>query len=235
METRLLLEILPQPDDFSCGATCLHAIYRYYDDEIPLDTLIKTVQQLEEGGTLGVLLGTHALQRGYDATIYTYNLEVFDPTWFTRPRKDLVERLAAQKKVKEGKKLGVACDAYIAFLKLGGRIEFADLTANLIRRYLKRNIPVLAGLSSTYLYRSAREFGTEDDDIRGVPVGHFVVLCGYDRETRRVLVADPYLSDPAVQSHLYEVPIYHLVCSILLGILTYDANLVIIEPRAEGK
>src|SRR5262249_1472255 len=34
---RLQLDILPQPDDFTCGPTCLHAIYRYLGDEVPLD------------------------------------------------------------------------------------------------------------------------------------------------------------------------------------------------------
>ena len=35
--------------------------------------------------TLAVLLGCHALRRGYEATIYTFNLQVFDPTWFEEP------------------------------------------------------------------------------------------------------------------------------------------------------
>src|SRR5207244_2038397 len=80
METRLKLDILPQPDDTTCGPTCLHALYRYYDDELSLDTVIDQVQSLEGGGTLAVLLACHALRRGYDATLYTYNLQLFDPT-----------------------------------------------------------------------------------------------------------------------------------------------------------
>ncbi len=27
---RLLLTMLPQPDETTCGPTCLHAIYRYW-------------------------------------------------------------------------------------------------------------------------------------------------------------------------------------------------------------
>ena len=40
--------------------------------------------------------------------------------------------------------------------------------------------------------RGARRAETNhDDDIRGEPQGHFVVLSGYRRETREMLIADP--------------------------------------------
>lgn len=41
--------------------------------------------ELEDGGTLAVLLGTQAIRRGYHAKIFTYNLRVFDPSWFAHP------------------------------------------------------------------------------------------------------------------------------------------------------
>ena len=107
-----------------------------------------------------------------------------------------------------------------------------DLTAGLLRRYLNRDVPVLVGLSSTYLYGcSPRSAPTcEPDDVRGLAAGHFVVLCGYDKRRRKVLVADPYLPNLAGLAHYYEVTTDRLVCAILLGVLTYDANLLIIEP-----
>ena len=71
-----------QPDDTTCGPTCLHAVYGYYGDEAELDQVIQETVRLEHGGTLALLLGCHALRRGYQATIYTYHLQVFDPTWF---------------------------------------------------------------------------------------------------------------------------------------------------------
>lgn len=65
MRSPLHLEILPQPDDTTCGPTCLHAVYSYFGDALDLSTVIGEVQTLEEGGTLAVLLGLHALRRGY--------------------------------------------------------------------------------------------------------------------------------------------------------------------------
>lgn len=234
---QLALDILRQPDNVTCGPTCLHAVYRYYRDEMPLEAVIRETPQLEEGGTLAVLLGRHALARGYRATIYTYNLAVFDPTWFRAEPPPLIEKLHAQLAAKESARLHMASRAYIDFLQAGGEILMEDLTSALLRRFLNRGAPVLAGLSSTYLYGAAREIGPtcEPDDVRGYPTGHFVVLCGYDKTRRRVLVADPYLPNPGGHEHYYEVALARLVCAIMLGVLTYDANLLIIEPGREAK
>src|SRR6185295_14278659 len=90
------LEILSQPDDATCGPTCLHAVYRYFKDSVQLDDVIAEVPRLAGGGTLAVNLANHALRRGYRALIVTYNLTVFDPSWFEGDRHDLAERLAAQ-------------------------------------------------------------------------------------------------------------------------------------------
>lgn len=258
MPRQLQFDILPQPDDSTCGPTCLHAVYQYYGEELPLEQVIDETPMLEQGGTLAVHLGCHALRRGFGAKIYAYDLKVFDPTWFhlhdeakqeldsiaaslaekqnqtaTARKQGLMENLAKQAAVKNAPRIQAACRAYSEFLRLGGQIVMRDLSASLIRRYLKASIPILTGLSSTYLYRSHREFGplNEPDDVQGYPVGHFVVLCGYNQQRRTVRVADPLLPNPFVpEGHFYEVRFSRLVCSILLGVLTYDANLLIIEP-----
>ncbi len=238
MRTELQLDILPQPDETSCGPTCLHALYRYYGSDISLEQVVREVSMLEEGGTLAVWLACDALRRGFSATIYTYKLQLFDPTWLIPGGPDLREKLRAQMLFKKNDpKLVAASRAYIEFIDLGGLLCFEDLTPGLIRRHLKQSIPVLTGLSATYLYRSAREFGFEGDfdDIRGEPAGHFVVLAGYDRGRRTVLLADPLHSNPVSEGRLYEMNIHRVICSILLGVLTYDANLLVIRPPKKKK
>lgn len=232
MKTRIEFDIVAQPDDYTCGATCLHSVYRYHGDRIGLDNVIQDVEHLDEGGTLGVFLGCHALRRGYKVSLYSYNLQVFDPTWQTLAQSELADRLAKQMAVKAQRKLKVASKAYVEFIELGGQIRFAELAPKLVRRHLTGNVPMIAGLSSTYLYQSAREYGPqgEYDDVRGVPGGHFVVLCGYDTTTREVRVADPYHANPTGKGLYYDVGINRLICSILLGILTYDANVLVISP-----
>ncbi|MBU42272.1 MAG: hypothetical protein CMN76_03555 [Spirochaetaceae bacterium] len=239
MDELLRLEIQQQPDDYSCGPTCLQAVYRYLGWEKDLQELISEVAYLREGGTLAVQLGCHALRSGFRATIYSYNLQVFDPTWFGLPLEEFRQKLVQQSEVKKGSRMEFATRAYLEFLDRGGRILLEDLSPSLIRGILKRKNPILTGLSSTYLYRSAREFGDEFDydydDVRGIPSGHFVVLCGYSKEDRKVLVADPYKGSPLSPGHLYPVTMDRLINSILLGILTYDANLLILERREARK
>ncbi len=229
--------MLTQPDETTCGPACLHAVYNYYGDDVSLGKVISEVMSLKGGGTLEVFLACHALRRGYSARIYTYNLSVFDPTWFAPGGDDIGRKLTEQAEAKDKSKLHTATAGYLEFLELGGELKFQDLTTALIRKYLKRGHPVLAGLSATYLYKSPREYGPlgDWDDIKGGAAGHFVVLCGYDRGTRNVLVADPMTPSPLSKSHYYEINIDRVICAILLGVLTFDANLLIIKPDRNRK
>ncbi len=234
MESKLFIPIEAQPDDTTCGPTCLQAIYRYYGLDVPLTSVISEVQTLPGGGTLAALLGCHALARGFAARLYTFDLTVFDITWFTGNTADLPQKLAAQLDYKNTPRVREATAAYRQFLSLGGEIRFDDLTAGLIRGILKRDRPILAGLSATYLYRTARECDDDGvmryDDLRGEPSGHFVVLSGYDMDRRTTHIADPLLPNPISASQYYEVTLNHLVCSVMLGIITCDANLLVLSP-----
>ena len=229
----IAIPIEPQPDSTTCGPTCLHAIYRHFGLDIPLQQIIEEIERLDHGGTLDVFLANHALARGFKARIYTYNLEVFDPTWFAKRRVDLAAKLAAQARCKPREKLRQATVGYLEYLAAGGEIRFADLNRSLLRRLLRQGDPILTGLSATYLFRSAREWGPddEDDDIRGEPVGHFVLLTGYDRKSREVLIADPMHPNPQ-GSQNYRIHIDRVIGAILLGALTYDANLLVMYPCA---
>jgi hypothetical protein len=226
--------ILPQPDETTCGPTCLHAIYRYFGDHVSLETVVREAPTLEGGGTLAVMLANHALARGYAATIYTYNLQAFDPSWFASSDVDLAERLRAQRRHTSDRRLHISTKAYLEFLERGGEMRFEDLVPALISRLVGKGTPILTGLSATYLYRDTREVPETGlpDDVAGRPVGHFVVCCGYDSARRTVLVADPLVENAVGRrEHLYEVPVARLLNSILLGVLTYDANLLVIRPR----
>jgi hypothetical protein len=238
----LSVHILPQPDDETCGPTCLHAVYRYWGEEVRLDEVIASTRSLGAAsggrGTLAVMLGIHALSRGYRATLYTFDLHVFDPTWFggnclaTSALLTSKLRQQAEARNADDPMFAIATDSYLEFLARCGRIRFRDPTGRLISRFMRDGLPVLTGVSATYLYRCAREFGPNDDydDIRGGPAGHFVVLHGYDPKSRHVSIADPLQDNPGFEGQRYTVSIYRLVPAIMLGVLTHDANLLVIEP-----
>ena len=226
-------DIKAQPDEVTCGPTCLHAMYQYYKDDISLSQVIKEVKQLKNGGTLAVMMGNHALKRGYQASIYTYNLNVIDPTWFRLSSTKIIQNLRKQMRYKKRRRdLQVASKAYIKFLENGGKLLSAELDEKLIRGYLKKSIPILSGLSATYLYGTPREIPNTNkyDSIRGEPVGHFAIINGYDINSGSVSLADPMNPNPR-KSQYYSVTFDRLLNSIMLGIVTYDANLLIIQPK----
>lgn len=232
------LKIRPQPTETACGPTCLEAVYRYFGDAAEVETIITEVESVKRGGTLAVVLGIHALKRGYRAKIYTYNLHVFDPTWF-KPSplsaEKLIEKLKLQIEAKPSSKLRFACKHYLKFLSLGGKIAMEDICHKLIKRYLKQGTPILTGLSSTYLYMAAREYVFESDakaisdDVRGYPEGHFVLIQGYDAEKGMVRIMDPYEKNPYSKDLTYSISLDHLQTAIMLGVLTYDANMLMLS------
>ena len=229
------IPILPQPTDETCGPTSLHGVYQYYQQAITLEDVIAASQFLPEGGTLAVFLGLDALQRGFQARIYTYNLKMFDPTWSQLTAGKLQDKLEQQLPHKPGKKFALATQAYRQFLSRGGEIRFEDLTPELLSRYFAHKIPILSGLSATYLYQNQREYSNRKqqsiyDDLKGEPMGHFVVLAGQD-DAGHIRVFDPYPANPISQDHFYSVNAHRLVNAIMLGVLTYDANLLIIAPK----
>ena len=233
------LNIHPQPDDETCGPTCLHAIYNYYGLKVSLNETIKKIERSASGGTLAPFLGKDSLMRGFDTTIYINDLNIFDPTWFKQGEaksSELIDKLDAQIKYKKNYNGIIQPSiAYQEFLKLGGKVRFRMLTSQLLKEYFYKNIPIITGLSATYLYNCAREDYSADgvstyDDIRGTPCGHFVVLCGYDEKKKYVVVADPHRENPLSQDHYYKVSITRLINAIMLGVLTYDGNLLIIKP-----
>jgi len=234
---KLALEILPQPDDATCGPTCLQAVYGFYGDQVSIEQVIAEVTPLPNRGSLAVLLGLHSLQRGYGATLYTYNLEIFDPSWF-RLDVDIAEKLRFQAELKDHPRLRWTTDAYLRFLEAGGVLKYEELSPELIHGILKGGRPILTGLSATYLYGCAREIDVEDrleyDDVKGESSGHFVVLYGYHATTREVLVADPLRENPLVGDQHYSVGIHRLLGAIMLGVLTYDGNLLVLDPPASG-
>lgn len=174
----LPVDIEPQPDGITCGPTCLHALYRYHGLDVSLSKVIGSVTSLDEGGTLEVHLACDALKRGFEATIYTFNLNLFDPTWFEDADTDIAAKLRERAARKRSAKFKFAVEGYCEFLERGGRLRFTDLTRGELRGMFRRGVPVIAGLNLTYLYRQARIAGPHDDpdDVHGEPCGHFVVL-----------------------------------------------------------
>lgn len=236
-DLRFDIKLNPQPTDTTCGPTCLHGIYRYLGDQEGHQDLIEDIHYTEGGGTLGVHLGIDALQKGFEVEIFTHNLNVFDPSWFKLSQNDLIDKLLAQSAAKSGVKSDAktveASQFYAEFLKSGGKIKFSELNPMFLYKVLEENGPVICGLSATYLYMSKREIDEtcEYDDINGYPQGHFVVISGMLKDLSKIEVTDPLEQNPLSAGQKYLVDTRHFINSILIGVITYDANILTITKK----
>ncbi len=221
-----------QADDVTCGPTCLRKVYDFYGLSLTAEQVLGEIDRNEDGGTLAVFLGISALRRGFGARIYSYDLRIFDPTWEGLPREELAEKIHARIPYLDRAKTVRGAQAYLSFLKLGGEIAFDELTPGLLKTILDREHPVLAGLSATYLYRMPRERWVDgadlsvDDDVRGDPTGHFVVITGYEHWGRSFSLRDPSAHVPVAEDGRQVVEAQRLINAIHLGDLTYDAVLL---------
>ncbi|MFN3545720.1 MAG: hypothetical protein ACK4UX_12805 [Thiobacillus sp.] len=124
---RLPVPMRPQLDETTCGPTCLDAVYRSWGAESDLAQVIDRTHKREHGGTFAIFLACDALRQGYQATLYTSTLTVFDPTWLA-PGVDIAERLERQREAKPNDaRLQRVTPGYLEFLRLGGRLRLTDL------------------------------------------------------------------------------------------------------------
>jgi hypothetical protein len=231
--TPILLDVprFEQPDDVTCGPTCLTQVYRFFGYNKTLSEVIAETPRNPDGGTLAVYLGISALASGFRPTIYPYSLSVFDPTWRESSRVRIIDKLRQRKMQMKSYKLRRTIDAYVTYLEDGGQLRFDELTRDLLVEVLRGGQPILTGLSATYLYRTPREYNEQYDDIRGEPAGHFVVICGYYPRSDKFVIRDPSAHSPFSRSGKYSVPAERLIPAILLGDVTYDSVLLVLSPR----
>lgn len=227
----LPVERLAQPDDLTCGPTSLLQVYRYLGHPATLEEVIRDTPRNPDGGTQAVYLGIAALRNGFRPTIYSYDFRVFDPTWWELDAPDLLAKLRQRLEHVGSQRAERTVAGYIEFLERGGQIRFHDLEKRLLVRLLSQGRPILTGLSATYLYRTPRELDERYDDVRGHPVGHFVVISGYYPRSERFVVCDPSPHIPFSRSGRYKVSAERLIAATLLGDSTYDAVLMVLDRK----
>jgi hypothetical protein len=236
----LRMQHFVQPDDVTCGPTSLRKVYSFYGVDVGLDDVLLTLERNDDGGTLAVFLGMAAQRQGFRTRIYSYDLQIFDPSWSSLEPAALVEKIRARFPHLDDPQRKRAATAYARYLEMGGELSFEDLTPQLLRSIIDRGHPVLAGLSATYLYGFRRERWDEgqgqlvDDDIAGQPTGHFIVISGYQQWGRRFTVLDPSAHVPSSPDGRITVGAERLINAILLGDATYDAVLLEVWPDGSG-
>ena len=107
--------------------------------------------------------------------------------------------------------LGDKCDYAIRYTNLPDHPESGYWCIN--EKNLKKKKPVIVLLYCTLLYKSKREGkGKKPDDLRGKPVGHFLVVSGKDRN--KYILTDPYPKNPFNKKGVYKVDKEELLANI---------------------
>ncbi len=223
-----------QPDDCSCGPTCLRQVYAALGAPRDHAEVDASVRRTPDGGTVAVWLGLAALGAGYAATLYPFGVQVFDPTWWGLDGAALRAKLVARAATRDSADARDYILSYVEFLDAGGTIRFQELTRALLCSRLAAGHPLVCGLSATWLYREQRQDPITDtsDDVGGEPVGHFVTLSGYREWGADFAVCDPEADAPFSADGRYHAPARRLLKGILLGDLTRDALLLEVAVRA---
>ncbi len=231
-----------QPDDVSCGPTCLAQVMASFGEEVEIPDLMARIRRNPDGGTQAVHIADLAMELGYRVRLYPFGVRVFDPSWWDLLDSEIIMRLGQRASALEAAEADPAeVETVLAWrdvLRRGAHVAFKEPSPALIAGILARGRPVIVGLNATWLYRAMRERpdDNESDDLLGWPVGHFVTVSGYTGGGLHLHVRDPSEDAP---DHLhpegagrgnYPVPGDRLVHAILLGDLTRDAVLLEIWP-----
>lgn len=225
-----------QPDEVTCGPSCLSAVLRFHGIDVDLDAALGATERNADGGTLAPHLGRAALSFGVGVRARPMAVQVFDPTWRELPPDAMIDRLRRRTATLGDPRLVRVHQAWIAFLEAGGVVDLAgELRSAELIAALDRGNPLIAGLSVTWLYQGARERPSDNvpDDIAGSPVGHFVVITGYAGSGDTFWVVDPWPHPPFPGDEHYPVSRRRLTQAILLGDATHDAVVLEILPPGD--
>jgi hypothetical protein len=103
-------------------------VYQYYGYDCDLKSVIRETPRNPDGGTLAVNLGIVAIESGFAATIFSYNLHVFDPIWHRLGSAALVDKLRRRQRAGRSQRQQRALRAYTRFLTMGGKLRFQELS-----------------------------------------------------------------------------------------------------------
>lgn len=210
----------------NCGPNSLAQLLSFYGDTATPEALREQTRMIKGIGTYDGHLGLTAIQRGYAVRITPANLYAIDPTWQGLSSEELVRRLRRFRKTVRERLLRISLDGYIAFLQAGGTLDFEVISRHLLVKKIQHH-PLMVGLCSTVLYGNKRPPRPE---IR-YRFGHFVVVNGYNPDSDRFSIVDPWHTIPMSKTGRYAVPSSKLIAAMYLGEATYDCTIIEIDSR----
>ena len=204
-----------QINPYSCIPACLQEVFSYYKKQISQEKILDSLEHPERGMAVAQA-GFFAKKSGFKPTVITNNISIFDPIWFSLTNVKLIDNLEKRKKFVD-KYNQALIDAYIKYIEATGTIKFESISADLLKKYLSQNIPIIIELASTYLYKKAKSTrpGAFDNAFKGDIEGHGVVIAGFNGDKFKIV--DPNSrQNPYNKSGIYWIPGDELMTSFSL-------------------
>lgn len=229
--------ITEQTTDYNCGPTVLSAVLNHFNIAVSPDEISNNLRYFtEEHGTFITCLGMYALEKNLDATIYTYDLDVFDLTW-NNGTDELLYHLNKMllKCNTEDEMKRLAIQYYIEFLKNGGHIEICPDFNFTFNNIFSKERAVIAGVSSQILYRGSRINDNGDYDIYGKQEGHFIIAEPAVNASYMGIVdiSDPYGLKSKYGKLNYSITFDTFVQAVLQSTHTHDGAWLEITKQKE--
>lgn len=195
-----------QPTITTCGQTALSILLSHFGEVINPLKIEQNVPQVQDKngqnmGTITQHMATWCIDKGYNVSLYTFDCQVIDQSWFGLGKDELVEKLRQREEGWTVPSLGELwtkeyARSYKEFIQHGGNLHITRAVTSELLYKLLENGPILPCLNFNTLYgvpKSRRLNNQEavDDDINGVAINHFVVIYG-NNEDGNLLIADPW-------------------------------------------
>lgn len=209
----------------------------------------KTIEEIREEvpvyiSSLGIPLGSslghiasYMITQGYQVTIHTVDTEIFDKSWESLTKEEIVLRLKERRKYVrhsryEEEALNAIFDGYIQFLKSDGKIIYPIVDERYIVELLKKG-PVFCVVNYNFLNEVARgKFDRKTnafvrDSIAGSPSTHAVVIAGYDEGVFTIVDPDSELGG------VRKFAAGHLLGAFYLAQTDFDCILITLQKSSQ--
>jgi peptidase C39-like protein len=217
-----------QPDDTSCGISCLKMLLAFHGISLSFDEMREIIPPLPDIGLYDSHVGKAALDLGFSVTIYSYNYTIFHPLWNHLTRKDLIRHLSTKNKSSMTPLQEFATKSYIEFMEAGGEVLFYPLSKELLLAFFEKGLPVMVALDMCFLYDSMVYY----ENTTEPRATHFVVLHGYNPENNTFRISDPWHSIPLPNNMgQFSLDADRVINAIFLGQNRNDAAVVVIQKN----
>jgi hypothetical protein len=204
--------LVKQKDKNGCGAAGMSMIYKFFGVNLSQEEIIKKIGGLTRWGSFTVDHALMANELGFSTTVYSYNLEYYDPSDSKLSRKELIKKTGELIK-KENRQYNIReLKSILKVLRSDVSYEMRIPTLNSIKKFLDKRIPVVVAVNSAVLFEKKK-------DLRW---GHFLALTGYEKN--RFYYNDPHGIKGTISDE-------KLIFALSNNVFDSSAYLLVIKPK----